>query len=322
MPRPATTSRFDLTPAERAAVRSVAHHLSYRSPRLIDEPEWLGHARRYGCRLPVRLLEELRQLRHDPGPDGMLMIGGLPIDEITMPPTPSGAGSVERVPRIPAAVAMLLGQQIGEVVAYRDEKMGALVQNVVPVPGLATSQSNAGSVPLEMHNENAFHPHRPDLIGLICLRSDHDQRAGTLVASIRRALPLLDAADVAILSAARFVTDAPPSFGGTAGNVPHPILHGSPLDPDIRVDFSATRALDDGAHTALLRLGEALSAVSSSVILRPGDAVFIDNRVVVHGRTDFTPRYDGRDRWLHRVYVHLDGRRAAAHRVGPGPVLS
>jgi L-asparagine oxygenase len=35
----------------------------------------------------------------------------------------------------------------------------------------------------------------------------------------------------------------------------------------------------------------------------------------------FTPRYDGADRWLHRVFVHLDGRRSRPHRPGNGSVL-
>jgi L-asparagine oxygenase len=48
---------------------------------------------------------------------------------------------------------------------------------------------------------------------------------------------------------------------------------------------------------------------------------FMDNRVLVHGRGAFTPRYDGRDRWLHRIFVHLDNRRTSDSRIDSGPVL-
>jgi L-asparagine oxygenase len=34
--------------------------------------------------------------------------------------------------------------------------------------------------------------------------------------------------------------------------------------------------------------------------------LIIDNRRAVHGRTAFTPRYDGRDRWLKRAYLVSD----------------
>jgi L-asparagine oxygenase len=41
----------------------------------------------------------------------------------------------------------------------------------------------------------------------------------------------------------------------------------------------------------------------------------------VHGRVAFTPRYDGYDRWLHRVFVHLDHRRSRPARPANGAVL-
>jgi hypothetical protein len=44
------------------------------------------------------------------------------------------------------------------------------------------------------------------------------------------------------------------------------------------------------------------------------DLCFLDNRNVVHGREPFTPRYDGRDRWLKRVNVVSDLRRTRTDR--------
>ncbi|MFE3071905.1 TauD/TfdA family dioxygenase [Streptomyces sp. NPDC059247] len=316
-------SSMTLTDRERGRVRALTEELGRSSPDgRVDDPRWLALARLQSCRLPVRLLESLRNFRSEPGPDGTLLIGGLPVDPGALPDTPTVPDSVERAATGPAATAMLLGQQLGDVFAFRDEKHGALVHNVVPVRSLARSQSNGGSVDLELHNENAFHPHRPDVIGLLCLRSDHEGRAGTLFSSVRKARVLLDDADIAVLREPRFVTEAPPSFRTGDAAVTHAVLGGSPDDPDIRVDFHATGALDAEAAAALRRLGGALAEVASELVLRPGDMAFLDNRVVVHGRTEFTPRYDGRDRWLHRVYVHLDGRRGLSHRVGPGPVLA
>ncbi|MFF6985399.1 TauD/TfdA family dioxygenase [Streptomyces sp. NPDC010273] len=316
-------SRVTLTDQERTEVHALAAELR-RHPAggQVDDPRWLAQARLHSCRLPVRLLEALRDYRSEPGPDGTLLIRNLPIDAETLPDTPSEPDSVERGDTVPATTAMLIGQQLGDVFAFRDEKRGALVHNVVPVPALAASQSNGGSVELELHNENAFHPHRPDLIGLLCLRSDHEGTAGTLFSSIRKARVLLDDADLAILRSPRFVTEAPPSFRAGDATTAHRVLNGSLDDPDIQVDFNATRAIDGEAGTALRRLGDALAEVASELVLRPGDMAFLDNRLVVHGRTEFTPRYDGNDRWLHRVYVQLDGRAGLSHRIGPGPVLA
>ncbi|MFF3499477.1 TauD/TfdA family dioxygenase [Streptomyces sp. NPDC003247] len=313
--------RFTLTDAERAELAELAAELAAQEPRRVDDPAWGRHARRLSCRLPLRLSEVVRAFRADPGRDGTLTVANLPVDESMLPDTPTVVDSVERAATIPAAVTMLIGQNLGEVIAYRDEKHGALVQNVVPVPSLAATQSNGGSVPLEFHIENAFHPYRPDYVGLMCLRSDHEGTAGTEVCSVRRVLPLIDETDLKILQSPRYVTEAPPSFRSAELTAPHPVLVGAPDDPDLRVDFNATKPLDERAADALARLRTTMMGAATSLVLAPGELVFVDNRLVVHGRTDFEPRYDGKDRWLHRTFVHLDRRRSRAHRADNGSVL-
>ncbi|MEE1827983.1 TauD/TfdA family dioxygenase [Streptomyces sp. BE20] len=316
------TSVLELTGGERAELESLAQQLARTGPGLVDDPGWQATAREESCRLPGRLSRAVRAFRHDAGDAGTLTISNLPMPAEPLPPTPTVPDSVERRTTVPAALAVLLGSELGTVIAYRDEKFGALVQNVVPVPALAGSQSNGGSVQLEFHTENAFHPHRPDYVGLLCLRPAHEDQVGTQVASIRRALPLLDEEALTVLREARFMTEAPPSFHAVGLSSPHPVLGGAPEDPDICVDFHATRALDERAEKSLAQLREALVEVRSDVVLRPGDMIFVDNRLVVHGRVAFSPRYDGNDRWLHRVFVHLDHRRSRRHRPDNGAVLT
>ncbi|WP_086661051.1 TauD/TfdA family dioxygenase [Lentzea kentuckyensis] len=311
-----------LTDLERAEFGVLAEQLASTAPGLVDDPAWVAAARRLACLLPARLRETASRFRHDPGTDGVLLIGNLPIDTSLLPPTPNVPESVERNATRPAAVAALLALLLGEILAYRQEKSGALVQNVVPVPGRESSQSNAGSVPLEMHVENAFHPHRPDFVGLLCLRNDHSGTAGTLVSSIRRALPLLPAEVVEVLARPRFVTAAPPSFHSDAATEPHPVLGGDTADPNVVVDFAATEPLDPEGRAALDALRDALLAVSTSLVLQSGEMAFVDNRISLHGRSAFEPRYDGQDRWLHRTFVHLDNRRTRGYRPGNGYVLS
>ncbi|CAA9255795.1 MAG: hypothetical protein AVDCRST_MAG41-2166 [uncultured Corynebacteriales bacterium] len=317
-----TEHRIELTEQERVELAALAERLARTPPALLDDEEFLQHARQLSCHLPVRLRAALRRYRHDPGGDGTLFVANLPVDEDALAPTPGTPDSVELEASVASVLPVLLGLHLGEVVAYRDEKLGALVQNVVPVPGLERSQSNAGSVPLKFHVENAFHPHRPDYVGLMCLRNDHARQAGTLVSSIRRALPLLAEEDAKVLCDARFVTAPPPSFRSGADTLPHAVLDGTLEDPNICVDFNATVALDGEAAAALDRLHAALEEVATSLVLQSGQMTFLDNRIALHGRSSFRPRYDGRDRWLHRVYVHLDNRRNRASRLGNGSVLA
>jgi L-asparagine oxygenase len=127
---------------------------------------------------------------------------------------------------------------------------------------------------------------------------------------------------VAALCQPRFVTAAPGSFDvGDRVFAPEGVLQGDPEDPDVRVDFTSTRPLDDEAREAMAVFGRALEEVRRTHILQPGDFAIVDNRRSLHGRTAFRARYDGRDRWLQRVFVTLDFRRSRALRPGDRPVV-
>ncbi|MFY1598578.1 TauD/TfdA family dioxygenase [Micromonospora sp. WMMD737] len=321
-PTRSTDRSIVLTREENIEVDTIARYLAGRPPRLVDSPAWLETARELSSNLPVRLRQMVRRFAWDPGPDAVLLVRNLPVDADELPRTPTVAGSAQRESTVPAAAQVLLGLQLGELIAFKEEKSGALVQDVVPVPGMEKFQGNAGSVTLSMHVENAFHVYRPDYVGLHCLRNDHDNVAGLQVTSIRNALPLLSEQVRKVLHEPRFVTEPPASFGDLrSAPEPHGILSGSPEDPDVQVDFQSSFPLDPEATQALSMLGDALRTVRRTFILEPGDLAFVDNRLALHGRTEFTPRYDGYDRWLQRIFVHRDFRRSRALRPQDGNVL-
>lgn len=314
-------ARIRLSPGETESLRGSSAAL-VRENSALDSPEFLAEAREIWEYLPVRLRQGVRRFRREPGETGTLLIEGVPIQE-PLPPTPRTPDAVQRVAASASASLALIALGLGEPIAFAPEKSGALVQDVVPVARLAGSQSNAGSVELKFHTENAFHPHRPDYVMLLCLRSDRDASAALRVASVRQALPLLAPADREALTRPWFVTEPPPSFGGVrTGTEPSPVLTGAPEDPDIRLDFHATRPLGARAEAALSRLAAALDEVCLDLRLRPGQLAVLDNRIAVHGRSGFRPGYDGGDRWLHRMFVHADLRRSRQDRPGDGHVLA
>ncbi|SCF30334.1 TauD/TfdA family dioxygenase [Micromonospora mirobrigensis] len=286
----------------------------------LDDQGWLQQVRLAGATLPAVIRDPLVCFGYDSGPAGAMVLGGVPTDRAT-PATPTVAGSVRRVPSLASAALMLLAQQLGHPVAYRQEKSGALVQDVVPVPELRTDQSNAGAVELLMHTENAFHPYRPDYVLLLCVRADPAGEAGLRLSSVRRALPLLDDRTIATLRQPRFRTSPPRSFGELMEAQVGPVLHGAVEDPDLCVDFAVTKAVDAEATEALARLGRAMGEVTHEIKLQVGDLAVVDNRISVHGRTAYQPRFDGTDRWLHRVYVQVDLRRSRQLRPANGHVL-
>ncbi|MGY1941603.1 MULTISPECIES: TauD/TfdA family dioxygenase [Nocardia] len=251
------------------------------------------------------------------------MIHGLPVDETMLPATPSTPDSVQRAAVVSAAVLTMIACGLGDPIAYLAEKSGALVQDVVPVRGKESFSGNAGSVLLTFHNENAFHLHEPDYVLLLCLRGDHDRVAGLRTACIRRALPLLSTGARETLFAPEFITAPPPSFpSDNAARSPQPLLSGAIDDPDIRMATIATTALTPRAEAALNEFGLACDSVSRTTVLAPGDLAILDNRVTVHGRTAFRPRYDGADRWLQRTFAIADLRRSRDHRPDDGYILT
>ncbi|WP_316529405.1 clavaminate synthase family protein [Kitasatospora brasiliensis] len=310
-----------LSTAEAAEIDQVARHLVTVSDRIDDA--WVSAARSAWETLPIAFRRRVREFRRDSGSGGSLVVRGLLVDNEHLPPTPSVGGSVQQVATAPAALLLMTACGLGDPTAFLAEKSGALVQDVVPVPGQEEFQGNAGSVDLMMHNENAFHPHRPDYVLLLCLRPDHEQIAGLRAASVRQALPLLSAETREALSRPEFSTQAPPSFGTAGGVVPnHAVLTGDVTDPDVRVDFAATTGLTPAARGALVSLATALDEVSRTVRLVAGDLAIVDNRICLHGRTSFKPRYDGQDRWVQRIFAVTDLRRSRHRRPSDGYVLA
>lgn len=142
-----------------------------------------------------------------------------------------------------------------------------------------------------------------------------------IVSSIRDAIKLIPGDIREVLRQPMFITKPSPSFYADGDSSVHAVLDGDPDDPNVRVDFIATCALAEDGKLALERLRIAFGAASQEVVLHSGDMAIIDNRVAIHGRTSFVPRFDGNDRWLHRTFMHLDNRLTRSDSIDGGAVL-
>lgn len=318
-----TPAIYELNEKERQEILALTKQLTGPGEKLIDDSDWLSLVREKSSLLPRKILSVLRQFRNDPGSDGYLLLRNVPVvGDIPLPDTPCIPNSVVREANVSASAISLITLSLSEIISYRAEKSGALVQNVVPVPGSEDTQSHAGSVLLELHTENVYHEHFPDYVSLLCLREDVTGDCCFCVSSIRDALPLLSSETIQVLSELRFSSRSPISFISVNNVRSHPVLSGDIEDPNLSVDFADTIALDSRAESALDELREAFMKTMNYYQLRVGDLAIVDNRVTVHGRTSYVPSYDGNDRWLLRVYAHLDNRRTRVDRKNGGPVLN
>lgn len=314
---------LSVDPAERAALAALATRLAAlpgQLETLITRPDFAD-----ACdSLPESLAAALDRFTGG-SVSGVLVIGGLPVGSVPATPT-SYAGDV--LGRHPTSdLLALVAARLGGVIGYEDEKFGALIHDVYPVRRDAAEQVNSGSVRLDLHTENVHHPLRPEYVGLLCLRQDPADEAATLVASVHDAVPLLDADDLAVLSQPRFHHRFPHSFTRHRRGEPdvhaRPVLEADPVRTwRLRFDSSNTVAADPVAARALEALRKAFRSVCREIKLRTGELIVVDNRLVVHGRTEFRPSYDGTDRWLRRFYAYAGAVPAEALCAPGGRVVS
>ncbi|MFD5824362.1 TauD/TfdA family dioxygenase [Lentzea sp. NPDC060358] len=271
---------------------------------------------RGGLPLPGDLLDELRE--HIAPPDreaGTRTVRGLLDPFLPVGPTPLRWG----LPQTPelraldiaiATIALAVGHPFG----WAGQQGGRLVHDIVPTQGFETMQVGASSqTPLEWHTEDAFHPERAHLVALVCLRNPDG--IGSRVSSVRD-LDLTGAEmDVLRRRDSRILPDDsyPESWQAGGGEDGVAAVWDADDGPCLRYDPAYTRFLtEDPEFRAVYdKLAVSLERASTVVDIQAGDVLLIDNDLVVHGRNSFTPRYDGTDRWLKRILLHLDRPRPA-----------
>jgi L-asparagine oxygenase len=94
------------------------------------------------------------------------------------------------------------------------------------------------------------------------------------------------------------------------------VLSGDHARPSMVFDADLMIGVDPVAQEALEALSAATERCHTSVVLETGDLLVVDNNVSVHGRSPFTPRFDGTDRWLQRAFVVADLAPSASQRTG------
>jgi L-asparagine oxygenase len=210
---------------------------------------------------------------------------------------------------------IMLGKLLGEPFSYAQERNGTLIHNVRPArQNESNISSDSSKIILDLHNENIYHPVQPDYLMLGCLRKDPSGVAKTLVIGVDEILPHLSADDIEQLGRLQYRTSVDYNFGNenaSRGDGPLiKVLFGNSASPMIAYDDEYIAGINPVAQAALDRLREILHRQMIEVELQPGEILLLDNLKSVHGRTAFQARYDGTDRWLQRLLVTRDLRRA------------
>jgi L-asparagine oxygenase len=311
---------YELSASDSRQVTGLVGRLieDYSSP---DDHAFVATSADLARSLPDGIVRFLRSFQGGE-PAVAAVIRGLPVDDERVGPTPGHWGAHGDPARTMPEdfYFLLLGSLIGEVFGWSTLQNGALLHNVLPNRAEENDQSGAGSrAPLLWHIEDAFHPYRCDYLGLMGLRNP--DAVGTCLGSVRNLKVTEHEREV--LGSPRFHIrpdkvhmkglDAS-ARGAEFEHSPEPvsILFGDAQEPYLRINPPFMTALP-GDEEAERVLGEVISRIDESmgeVILNPGDVVFIDNYLAVHGRGSFIPRYDGTDRWLRKALFTRDLRKS------------
>ncbi|MFJ3928430.1 TauD/TfdA family dioxygenase [Streptomyces sp. NPDC090022] len=316
-------ARYVLNDTEKTEVARIADAFLAAHP-VWTPMEYADRIRVESERLPVGVRQFLVAARA--AEDAVIAVANLPVDENLVPTPPSwqvaekeGAAIREEL------VLLLIASVLGDPFAWTNQQNGRLVHDVCPSKGQEASLTSASSEQqLTLHTEDVFHTCRGDYVALMCLRNPDG--VGTTVAEV-------DAVEVSgplreVLHQDRFRffpddshevvplhTAEHPSALEERPHEVASVLFGPEDSPYLRIDADFTSPVegDEEAGRAMDAAARQLAAAARRVVLSPGEAAFIDNYRVIHGRDTFTPRYDGTDRWLKRTSMVRDLRRTYVH---------
>lgn len=315
-----STVTYELSASEGRQVNGLVERLieDYSSP---EDRAFVEAAADLARSLPDPMVRFLRSFQGGE-PAVAAVIRGLPVDDERVGPTPehwSAHCDPARTMR-EDFYFLLLGSLVGEVFGWSTLQNGALLHNVLPNRAEENDQSGAGSrAPLLWHIEDAFHPYRCDYLALMALRNPDG--VGTSLGSVRNLKVTQQERDVLWDRRFHIRPDKVHMKGlgvGARGaefeHSPEPvsILFGDAEEPYLRINppFMTAVPGDEEADHVLREVISRIDESMGEVILNPGDVVFIDNYLAVHGRGSFIPRYDGTDRWMRKALFTRDLRKS------------
>ena len=334
---------LSLSAHEVAAVQALTQKIALEHTS-VEEAQFIRRATVYAHELPRRVREFLTDFKLQEPADGVCVISGYPIDNTRLGKTPAHwKWKLDTALSLKEQIMFVLfGSLLGDAFAWSTQQDGYLMHDVFPIEADKYDQLGSGSEQvLWWHSEDAFHPHRADYLGLMCLRNPDG--VGTLIGAPD--ISRLTREQLDVLFQPRYLIKPDESHleknesdlrkqerehGGNevldtayekikqlnSAPPPVPMLFGSRQAPYIRLDPYFTTPLDDEASAALNALAQTIDDNLQEVVLQPGDCFFIDNYRIVHGRKAFKARYDGTDRWLKRINLTRDLRKSHGSRSG------
>jgi L-asparagine oxygenase len=259
-------------------------------------------SRECSLQIPKKILDHFFQIYEN----GYILFRNFPVDYLGETPEKNTERVAEKTQL--AKIQGILLHVLGEMIAFEAEGDGHLFQDIVPVKEMETLQTSIGSnKELEIHTEQAFSELRPDFLSLACVRGDPE--AFTYILPVSQIIDNILEQEKSILWQSLWKTGVDLSFkllgqeflkGDIRG--PLAILNGTQANPFLIFDQDLMTGITEKAQAKISEIVDIYYKHRIAYCLQPGDILIIDNRKVVHGRSPFSPKYDGKDRFLIRAF--------------------
>ncbi len=294
----------------------------------IENEEFADECQLVAHEIPYRVRKILNDFRNQRSRVGYLRVEGFLLDNEAIGPTPAhwdapwnNSNTLRE-----EVFQCLLSSCAGDIFGWLTQENGRYLRHVVPIEKDKNEQLGGSSaVVLVWHVEEAFHPQRADMMTIMCYRNN--EKAGTNLCAVSNME--IPEQYWQILSEPRFFIHPDKShlpqnnesqhwqlnnehFLKIKSFLEHPepiaVLQGKKGDERLVIDEAFMEALpgDLEAKEALDWLYQHMYERRNLVVMKPGDILFIDNRLAAHGRTPYVPQYGPHARWLRRVNITAD----------------
>jgi len=223
----------------------------------------------------------------------------LPVSE-NVPPTPRDyTPQIEKQTYQSEAVIAAASLELGTLFGYK-ETSNHVMYDIYPVCGYEDSSSFVSSKKrLAFHTDGSAHPLiGPDYVMLYCIRNE--PHAVNLIVSLSDILLRLSTSTFAALKTASFshlISQNP-----TRHHV-KPILTEVEGELTVTYDEENVIGIDNESQQVLEELNGLMHELAQEIPNRTNSLLIVNNKQALHSRTSFTPRFNGRDRWVKGAFV-------------------
>ncbi|MBO7369961.1 MAG: TauD/TfdA family dioxygenase [Campylobacter sp.] len=196
--------------------------------------------------------------------------------------------------------------------AYKDENNGKIFRSVVPLKNQGKMIGSYGAkIAFNFHSDNPTYKiypeyenkslNSPEFLSLYCMRGD--KNANTDLIILDDILGNLDNETIQNLQKNDFIVNTPNSFDKY-----HEVENVSVIAKKdnkfyTRFDYHNIHAQSENSEVALQNFKNAIEKTKQiSHNFQQGDFLIFKNQEILHSRNSFTPKFDGKDRWLIRIY--------------------